>query len=141
MYSGLAIMCAQFAIILGREEALVEGLVVRPEIRKPGDLKGRTIATPRGSTAHFQLLYSLELFQLINSVTVILAKPSELEDLWRAGKIDGAYIWSPVLQRLREAFDARTLLSAAAVSLLGAPSFNGYRLNYQFEHTSSIETL
>ena len=118
---------ARCITIVHREEPWdTEGLIVKADIQKIEDLKGRTIATPRGSTSHFQLVYFLHLLKLTDSVTVRLAQPSELEGLWRAGTIDGAYVWSPHLVRLRTAFDAQTLLTGSAVSQLGAPTFDGY---------------
>ena len=57
------------------------------------DLRGLTIATPSGSTSHYQLLYLLGILNLTGTVTVKLAQPSELADLWQNDKIDGAYVW------------------------------------------------
>ena len=57
------------------------------------DLRGLTIATPSGSTSHYQLLYLLGILNLTGTVTVKLAQPSELAELWQNDTIDGAYVW------------------------------------------------
>ena len=113
---------------LGRLEPWdTEGLIVRrPEIRTPDDLRNRTIAAPLGSTSHYQLLYFLDRMSLRDSVIVRTAPPLELAALWRAGEIDGAWVWSPHLQELSAAFDAHTLITGAALSQMGAPIFLAY---------------
>ena len=99
-----------------------EALLVRPTIRKPSDLIGMTLAAPAGSTSHYQLLYFLKILNLSNTVTVQTAQPSELAELWRAGEIDGAFVWAPHLHALRAAFDAHTFITGSAITRLGAPT-------------------
>ena len=86
----------------------------------------QTLACPAGSTSHYQLLYLIDQLKLRDVVTVRTAQPSELELLWRTGVIDGAFVWSPHLGRLRAAFKTRTLVTGAAVAQLGAPTFIAY---------------
>ena len=105
-----------------------EALVLRPDIRSPAQLRGRTIASPRGSTSHYQLLYLLDILNLREDVTVVPAQPSELAALWRRNLIDGAYVWAPHLQELRDEFDAVTFASGGGVTRLGAPTFVAYVL-------------
>ena len=99
-----------------------DALIVRPEITTPADLPGKTIATPRGSTSHYQLINFLKLLNLDKLVTVRTAQPSEFAELWRTGGIDGVFVWSPHLQALRTTFDARTLITGTALGDLGAPT-------------------
>ena len=96
-----------------------EALLVRPTIRTPSDLIGRTIAAPAGSTSHYQLLSFLHILHLSNRVTVRTAQPSELVELWRAGEIDGAFVWVPHLHSLRTSFDTHTFITSGALSGLG----------------------
>ena len=103
-----------------------EVLIVRPNIRNPQDLRGKTLACPAGSTSHYQLLYLIDQLKLKDLVTVRTAQPPELEELWRSGVIDGAFVWSPHLDRLRAAFKTRTLVTGGAVAELGAPTFVAY---------------
>ena len=101
-------------------------LIVRPNIHSPEDLHGKTLACPAGSTSHYQLLYLVDQLKLRDVVTVRTAQPSELEELWRIGVIDGVFVWSPHLDRLRAAFRTRTLVTGGAVAQLGAPTFIAY---------------
>ena len=75
------------------QESESNALLVRNSMRTKEDLPGKTIATPLGSTSHYQLLFFLNMLDLANKVTIKFAKPSELIDLWRRGEIDGAYVW------------------------------------------------
>ena len=74
-------------------DAESDALLVRDKIRTAKDFRGRTIATPPGSTSHYQLLYFLQLMNLANEVTVRLEVPSKLVELWQRGEIDGAFVW------------------------------------------------
>ena len=80
------------------------------------DLRGRTIATPLGSTSHYQLMYFLRcafarthapaqmhmhihapactcrLINMTEDVTVRTALPSEHVKLWQNGEIDGVCV-------------------------------------------------
>ena len=99
-----------------------EALILRPELRKLADLRGKTIAAPAGSTSQYQLQYFLQAVNLSDKVTVRTAQPSELAALWRAGTIDGCFVWAPHLQTLRAAFDTHTLITGSALARLGAPT-------------------
>ena len=103
-----------------------EALIVRPDISTIRDLNGKTIAAPRGSTSHYQLLYFLHTINMTKSVSVRMAQPSELAELWQAGEIDGAFVWAPHSDQLRAMFDTRTLIAGGAVARLGAPTFVAY---------------
>ena len=53
----------------------------------------------------------------LRNVTVRLAQPAELAKLWRAGDIDGAYVWEPHLSLLKVEFPAaRTLIAGGLYS-------------------------
>ena len=108
-----------------------EALIVRPNIRNPRDLHGKTLACPAGSTSHYQLLYLIDQLKLSDVVTIRMAQPSELEGLWRTGVIDGAFIWPPHLDRLRAAFKTRMLVTGSAVAQLGAPTFIAYICHHE----------
>ena len=105
-----------------------EALLVRPTIREPSDLIGRTIAAPAGSTSHYLLLYFLKILHLSNTVTVRTAQPSELAELWRSGEIDGAFVWAPHVHALRAAFDTHTFTTGGALARLGAQTASMYIL-------------
>jgi len=81
-----------------------EALITRrgSEIVGPQDLKGKTLATPFGSTSHYHLLVALENFGLSTKDTKVVGMtPPEIAAAWTRGDIDGAYIWDPVLTKLK----------------------------------------
>ena len=90
------------------------------------DLGGLTVATPGGSTCHYQLLYLLNLLHLNDAVTVIEANPADMDELWSRGDISGAFVWEPHASKLRTKFAAHMIVSSGTISLFGAPVFGAY---------------
>lgn len=83
-----------------------ETLVARGETgaKKVEDLKGKTIATPFASTAHFSLLHALENAGISEKdVTLLDMQPSEIYAAWQNGQIDATYVWDPTLSSLEDA--------------------------------------
>jgi taurine transport system substrate-binding protein len=79
-----------------------EALVVKSEIRTIADIRGKKIATPFGSTAHFSLLNLLELENIDPSeLTVLDMQPPDVVAAWQRGDIDGSYVWQPNLSKLK----------------------------------------
>ena len=58
------------------------------------DLRGKTVGTSFGSTAHYHLSIVLELFDLTESVTVVDVG-SDCEGMWERGEIQGLHRWPP----------------------------------------------
>lgn len=82
----------------------VESLVVSESINSVADLKGKTIATPFASTAHFSLLKCLEVNGVKESeVTILDMQPAEIYTAWESHQIDAAYIWEPTMSQLTDA--------------------------------------
>ena len=97
-----------------------EEMVVRTSagLKTPADFKGKTLATPFGSTSHFRLLGFLKTNGLTQrDVTVLDMKPAAIQAAWTKGDIDGAYVWSPAKSKLLEAggslFDTSVALEKA----------------------------
>lgn len=65
------------------------------------DLKGKTVAVPFSSTAHYSLLSALKL-EGINAadVKILDMQPPDIFAAWQRGDIDAAYVWNPVLGKL-----------------------------------------
>lgn len=79
-----------------------EALVVRNGLEQER-LKGKRIATPFGSTAHYSLLSWLaESGYSEGDVTLLDLQPQDALAAWERGDIDGAYVWNPVLARMKE---------------------------------------
>lgn len=83
--------------VIGKAEALV----VKGDIASIADLKGKTIATPFASTAHYSLLAALQDAGLSDTdVKVIDAEPDAIYAAFQTGDIDGAYVWNPNLAKM-----------------------------------------
>ena len=67
-------------------------------------LKGKTIATPFGSTAHFSLLQAIADAGRGRQRTTssINSEPEQIAPAWGRGDIDAAWVWDPTLSELEE---------------------------------------
>ena len=77
---------------VAHEKGSSQGLLVRPGIKSPPDLDGRTFGTPFGSTAHYHMMYIQTLFPDVRFDIIDLNGLNPL-DLYDAGTIDGAFVW------------------------------------------------
>ncbi|MBJ7537344.1 taurine ABC transporter substrate-binding protein [Marinomonas transparens] len=113
-----------------------EALVVRDDsgITKPSDLKGKRIAVPFVSTTHFHTMFALEQFGLsTKDVKLLNMQPSAISAAWTRGDIDGAFIWDPVLGKIKQ--DGHVLISSKTLSSWGKPTFDGLVVNKKFAAT------
>ena len=91
----------------------VESLAVKnsSNINDVKGLKGKKIAVPFGSTAHYSLLRAIKLYELNeNDVTILDMQPNDIVAAWQRGDIDGAYLWQPTLENLLK--DGKVILSS-----------------------------
>jgi taurine transport system substrate-binding protein len=105
--------------------ANAEALVVRngAGIEKISDLRGKTVAAPNLSTAHYQLFAALSESGLMRDVKLLTLKPAEIRAAWDAGTIDAAWLWNPVLGHLKTS--GKVLVSAAQMAQRGYYTFDG----------------
>ena len=62
-------------------------------IDKPADLRGKRIAVPIGSTAHFSLMGALKMYNMTEKdVTVVGMSPNEIAAAWSQNAIDAAFV-------------------------------------------------
>ncbi len=102
----------------------VESLVARGDsgIKTIADLKGKTIATPFASTAHFSLLKALESAGIKpNEVKILDMQTSEIFASWENKEIDATYIWEPTLSQLK---NAKTITTSGDLAKLGFMTSN-----------------
>ncbi|MFM7965379.1 MAG: ABC transporter substrate-binding protein, partial [Betaproteobacteria bacterium] len=81
-----------------------EALIARngAGINSVKDLKGKKVATPFVSTAHYQLMAVMKMDGLdAKSVNVMNLRPPEIAAAWERGDIDAAFIWDPVLSKIK----------------------------------------
>ena len=91
-------------------------------------LRGKTVATPFVSTAHYQLMFALQKAGLEpGAVKVLNMRPPEIAAAWERGDIDATFIWDPVLARVKQ--NGKVLTSAAAIAKEGRPTFDGLVVN------------
>lgn len=90
-----------------------EALIAKNKIKAIADIKGKKIATPFGSTAHFSLQSLLKLNNIPeNALTIIDMQPPEIVAAWQRGDIDGSYVWQPNLSKLQK--DGGSILITSA---------------------------
>jgi len=119
--------------LIGKAIGASESLIVRngAGIDKPADLKGKKIAVPVGSTAHFSLMGALKMWNLGDKdVQVIGMSPPEIGAAWSQNAIDAAFIWEPVQGKLRA--NGKLMATAGDVGKAGYPTFNGWVVNTRF---------
>ena len=87
------------------------------------DLKGKRVATPFVSTAHYQLLFALQDAGVNpREVNILNMRPPEIAAAWERGDIDAAFIWDPALSRAKR--NGTVLTSAGALAKKGRPTFD-----------------
>lgn len=108
--------------VLGEVESLV--VKEKSKISKISDLKGKKIAVPFASTAHYSLLSAFRLSGLSeNDVTLYDMQPNDIYAAWKRNDIDAAYVWQPSLGELLKE-DGRILLSSADMAKAGIMTAN-----------------
>jgi taurine transport system substrate-binding protein len=92
------------------------------------DLKGKKVATPFVSTAHYQLLFALQDAGLNpRDVNVLNLRPPEIAAAWERGDIDATFIWDPVLSKIKG--NGKVLTSAGEIAKKGRPTFDAVMVN------------
>ncbi|RKT55239.1 glycine betaine ABC transporter substrate-binding protein [Saccharothrix australiensis] len=105
--------------VIGASEALV--VRANSGVTDVRGLAGRKVATPFGSTAHYSLLAALDRAGVDPaSVTLVDLEPPNIQAAWQRGDVDGAYVWTPVLDVLRA--DGVTLTDSAELAAAGRPT-------------------
>ncbi|KRD07703.1 glycine/betaine ABC transporter substrate-binding protein [Mycobacterium sp. Root265] len=102
-----------------------EALVVRnaANVNTIPELKGKRIATPFASTAHYSLLAALSQNGLTpNDVQLIDLQPQAILAAWDRGDIDAAYTWLPTLDDLRKS--GKDLITSRQLAKDGKPTLD-----------------
>src|SRR5688500_18017704 len=67
------------------------------------DLRGKKVATPFASTAHYSLLAALDRAGVKESeLTIVDLEPQDILAAWTRGDLDAAYSWLPSLDELKK---------------------------------------
>ncbi|PZO64974.1 MAG: taurine ABC transporter substrate-binding protein [Paracoccus denitrificans] len=127
------------AIYIVGNIASAEALAVKG-ITSPDQLKGKKIATPFVSTAHYSLLTALKHWGIApNDVNLLNLRPQEIGAAWERGDIDGAYIWDPVLNQIKTT-GGTVLADSKDVADWGGPTFDTWivRKDYAEKHPDIV---
>jgi taurine transport system substrate-binding protein len=102
-----------------------EALVARngSGINTIADLRGKRIATPFASTAHYSLLAALAQNNLSpKDVQLVDLQPQAILAAWERGDIDAAYTWLPTLDQLRKT--GKDLITSRQLAKDGKPTLD-----------------
>ena len=83
-----------------------ESLVVKKGkgIKTVGDLVGKKVAAPFGSTTHYSLLGALKVSNVEPAkVKIIDMQPPDMLAAWLRGDLDAGYVWEPTLKKMVDA--------------------------------------
>ncbi|MBQ8766397.1 MAG: aliphatic sulfonate ABC transporter substrate-binding protein [Clostridia bacterium] len=115
--SGIDIQAIYIHGIVGASESLVASEA--SGVNAVADLKGKVIATPFASTAHYSLLNALKANGIAEAdVELLDMQPADIYAAWQRGDIDAAYVWEPTLSELT-ANGGKIILDSADVADLG----------------------
>jgi taurine transport system substrate-binding protein len=115
--------------VAGDNEALVarngSGVDTIPQLR------GKRVATPFASTAHYSLLAALSQNGLsANDVQLVDLQPQAILAAWDRGDIDAAYTWLPTLDQLRKT--GKDLITSRQLAKGGKPTLDLGAVSHEF---------
>jgi taurine transport system substrate-binding protein len=115
--------------VAGDNEALVarngSGVDSIPQLR------GKRVATPFASTAHYSLLAALSQNGLsANDVQLVDLQPQAILAAWDRGDIDAAYTWLPTLDQLRKT--GKDLITSRQLAKDGKPTLDLGAVSQEF---------
>ncbi|WP_229403359.1 taurine ABC transporter substrate-binding protein [Micromonospora okii] len=102
-----------------------EALVARKGsgITDVAGLRGKKVATPFASTAHYSLLAALDRAGVKESdVTIVDLEPQDIQAAWTRGDLDAAYSWLPSLDELKKT--GTVLVTSRELATAGKPTLD-----------------
>lgn len=126
---GVPLQLFMIAQGLGTAESLIakEG----SGIEKLEDLKGKKVAVPVGSTAHYSLMGGLAHAGIAESdVTIVNLPADQIAAAWDSGQVDAAFIWQPVQSQILQT--GKFIVGADQTAQWGYPTFDGWVVNTEF---------
>lgn len=126
---GLDIQLFMIAQGLGTAESLIA--TKTSGITKLEDVKGKRIAVPVGSTAHYSLMGALTHAGIAETdVTIVNLPADQIAAAWDSGQVDAAFIWEPVQNQILQS--GTFIVGADQTAAWGFPTFDGWVVNKEF---------
>ncbi len=126
---GIDLQLIAFSDVIGKAESLIAHN--DSGIASVADLKGKRIAVPVGSTAHFSLMGALQHEGIAESdVTIMNMPPDQIAAAWEQGVIDAAWIWQPVQSEILKT--GTLIVGADQTAEWGFPTFDGWVVDREF---------
>lgn len=126
---GLEIQLFMIAQGLGTAESLIA--TTASGITKLEDLKGKSVAVPVGSTAHYSLMGALSHAGIADTDVTIMNLPADqIAAAWDSGQVDAAFIWEPVQNQILQT--GTFIVGADQTATWGFPTFDGWVVNTEF---------
>ncbi len=126
---GLDIQLFMIAEGLGTAESLIA--TKASGIAKLEDVKGKRIAVPVGSTAHYSLMGALAHAGIPETDITIMNLPADqIAAAWDSGQVDAAFIWEPVQNQILQT--GTFIVGADQTAAWGFPTFDGWVVNKDF---------
>lgn len=114
---------------LGTAESLIA--TKTSGITKLEDLKGKNVAVPVGSTAHYSLMGGLAHVGISEAdVTIVNLPADQIAAAWDSGQVDAAFIWEPVQNQILQT--GTFIIGADQTAAWGYPTFDGWVVNSEF---------
>ena len=109
-----------------------ERLIAKGGINSVADLKGKRIAYPPGSTAHYALMAALKVNNIPpNQVTLVSLTPADMVAAWKRGDIDAGYVWGPFSHTM-EGDGGKQILATEQLQKSGYYVWNDYVVRKEF---------
>ncbi|MGW0333444.1 ABC transporter substrate-binding protein [Streptomyces sp. NPDC003011] len=87
------------------------------KLAEPADLKGRSVAVAQGSSAHYQLVASLDAAGLsLSDVKVSYLQPADALAAFTSGKVDAWAVWDPYTSQVLQARTGRVLTTGKGIT-------------------------
>lgn len=102
-----------------------EALVARngSGVTDVASLRGKKVAAPFASTAHYSLLAALGQAGVKESeLTIVDLEPQDILAAWTRGDLDAAYSWLPSLDELKK--NGKVLISSKQLATAGKPTLD-----------------
>ena len=126
---GLEIQLFMIAQGLGTAESLIAKK--DSGIATLEDVKGKRIAVPVGSTAHYSLMGALTHAGIAETDVTIMNLPADqIAAAWDSGQVDAAFIWEPVQNQILQT--GTFIVGADQTAAWGYPTFDGWVVNAEF---------